>query len=422
MTRQYNVGMEMVAFQDHEFKNALTAEYDVIRQSGEDEKVLKDAGFLPTIAAVIKRFTNMDLKVSTIGLSPSVQVPSINRNHVFITQAQRRSFTNMRGKDLVASAKNGVVKGSVNIQTGKVHGVFEDTQSVIFMPAKYIKDERYTTAELAAITLHEIGHLFTHYEYITRTATTNQVLEGLSRELAYTSQPEQVEAVLISVREALKLKDLDVKELAKSSDKKTVELVVLTSVIEETKSQLGSDIYDVNSWEMLADNYAARHGAGKDLVVALSKLQGGIHSSYRSTGLFLFLEAVKLVTLFGSVAGLVGGMPLLAGLSYVTFSTLFALDLNTEYYDRPGHRARRIRDQVTLRLRDRDISAEEKKQLEDDLVLIDDVLKTINDRRQVLSLLSGVIFKSVRNRYRQEQLQSELEQLAHNDLFLIFPR
>lgn len=411
--------LEMVSFQDDALFKLLTAEIHELRKK--PAKELVDMGFSTGLSDLIKKFTNLNCKVWLEGPGgAAVEIPDVKRNHVFLNSLQRAYFKGATGKDIIAQAQKGFCKGSVDIDKATVSGVFAEIEHRIHLHAGLLKKESFSNTELAAILLHELGHVFTYYEYITRTVTTNQVLEGISRTLSSTDDKAEIEAVLVTARQALRLTDLDVKALTKSTNQKTVEMVIFSSVVEHTRSQLGSDIYDANGWEMLADNFATRLGAGRDLVTALNKLYSGSHSSYRSTGYFLFLEAAKVTSFVAGTLLLTAGFIGLGGLSFIAFINLFAADLNSTTYDRPGIRIKRIRDQVALRLRDKAISANERKQLEEDLVYLDESLKTINDRNQLFTVLGSFFFKSVRARYQQERLQAELETLANHDLFRVF--
>lgn len=109
-------------------------------------------------------------------------------------------------------------------------------------------DRGFSAEELAPITLREIGRVFVYFEFISRTATTNQVLAGIARALDTTDTQKDRTVILLAAREALKLKDFDAKELENITDKRVIEAVLLSNVVRESRSELGSDIDDENSY------------------------------------------------------------------------------------------------------------------------------------------------------------------------------
>lgn len=138
--------------------------------------------------------------------------------------------------------------GTVNIATGMVSGAFAEIEPTIYMPVDLLVDRGFSAEELAPITLREIGRVFVYFEFISRTATTNQVLAGIARALDTTDTQKDHTVILLAAREALKLKDFDAKELENITDKRVIEAVLLSNVVRESRSELGSDIYDENSY------------------------------------------------------------------------------------------------------------------------------------------------------------------------------
>ena len=98
---------------------------------------------------------------------------------------------------------------------------------------------------------------------------------------------------------------------------------------------------------------------------------------------------------------------------------MLAADSHTTIYDRPERRLTRIRQQVLDRLKNYKgaISKEEEDNLLEDLKVIDKITEDVKDKRQLISYLGALFSRAHRERYKQEQLQKELESLVYNDLF-----
>jgi hypothetical protein len=314
---------------------------------------------------------------------------------------------------------NGVAHGTVNIMSGKVGGVFSDIKHTIHLPlADFFYSKKFTPEEIAAISLHEIGHLFTYYEFMTRCVSTNQVLAGVAKALDGTDAIEQRVAVLTRAKKELKLKELDADALAKSRNAKVIETVIITQVARECQSELGSNVYDMNSWEMLADQYAARMGAGRFIVTGLEKYyRGAWNISFRSTPAFLAFEAWKaMMIVFIAVTA-----PGTSGLSLYLLLPVFSLmsnDSDPVIYNTPGARFKRVRDQIVTNLKNKKLKPADRARLEADLVAIDNITKDVNDRRQWMGVVWDFVSPSARKERNQMLLQQELEALATNELFV----
>jgi uncharacterized protein YjfI (DUF2170 family) len=218
---------------------------------------------------VIKKTTNLNTTIIVDQLygSAAVMVPDVNRNNPLVNDMNKGYLPNATGFKLVENARN-VIKGTVNLKKARVDGVYANLDHTVFLPLTDMLSERFTDEEIVAVLLHEIGHIFVYYEYISRTVTTNTVLAGIAKTMSSTTDPKEIETVLLSAKKVLQLTDLDVKKLVNNSRVDLVEMVVVSSAIEQARSELGSDIYDMNSFEALADNFATRLGCGRELVTS----------------------------------------------------------------------------------------------------------------------------------------------------------
>lgn len=397
-----HVAMESVDFQSPVFFKELALSFSELKKLKKDE--IGDSDIATNLSKIVAHHTGLNVVFDIGENDPSVEIPMVDKNNPLINSFIRNYISSSDGIKMIANA-GGVARGTVSLRTGKVSGIFTEIKSKIWLPVRMLITDKFTPEEIAAITLHEVGHLFTYYEFITRTVTTNQVLAGLAKALDGTESIDQREAVLINVKRAMNLKDMDTRELAKSNNKKVAEIVVVSNIVKQTESEIGSNVYDFSTWEMLADQFAARFGAGRDLVTGLDKLyRGSWNISFRSLPAYLALEALKLVSLF-----------IIPGMALIIMSIDGAGDGT---YDRPGARMKRIRNQIVENLKDTKLSKDDQERLKADLAAIDDVLKCIEDRRQFVGVLWDVLIPSARKALNQERLQKDLEAIAANDLFV----
>lgn len=401
MERHGNVATESINFQKETalFKELVLAFVELKEFKGEYD----ESPAAIRLTDIVKSHTGLNIDFSIDQYDPCVEIPAVNKNNVLINSMIRNYISSADGLKMIKNS-TGVVRGTVNIVTAKVSGIFSDFKTKIHLPKKIFSGSTYTAEEIAAITLHEIGHIFTYYEYIARTVTTNQVLAGLSKALDGSGTVEEREAILIDVKRSMGLSELDEKELAKSNNKKVAEVVVVTAVTKKSESEIGANVCDFSTWEYLSDEFAARQGAGRHLATALDKIyRGSWNISFRSTPAFLAWEAFKLLALLA-----------LPGIG-IMFMAMDGAGDGT--YDLPGARIKRVRNQIIEHLKDKDLDKDTHERLQADLIEMDLILKEINDRRQLVGVIWDAVIPSSRKARNQKLLQQELEDLAMNDLF-----
>lgn len=424
---KYLLSTESIDFQSDIFFKALTNHFKNLMKL--DNKERKELGVSLELSEEIKSFTGLNVDVLLSDFPPCVKVPDLSRNNV-LTNTNRRPYMHDTDISRAILEAGGSVKGTVSLKEAKVTGVFTKPRSTIYLPYKSFDKDVFTAEEWAAITLHEIGHIFSSFEYITRTVTTNQVMATVARGLSTAKNPKEVEIILVNAKQALKLGGLDVSSLSKVTDQKIIELTLVSNYREKTKNELGTDIYNCNSFEQLADQFAARCGASRHLVTALDKLyKSSFHSSTRSTGMFVFVESVKVTLAIGSTAtsAFANTIPVLGGLVadltasflWSMFLAMFSMDLNTTDYDRPGGRIKRIKEQLIEAIKADETPKELREAYKEDLEFVRSIEKQYNDRRQLFTVMGSWFLSDVRNRYEQERLSQELESLASNDLFTV---
>lgn len=401
------LSIESIQFQSSRFFNQLSLGFEQLRElSAADRGKAKGQAVIEGIQTTIKDFTGFKIAISLGDWGPAIEVPTLDRNHPFLSPDVRKYVNRADGLAILSHASE-AIKGTVNLQTGKVTGVFTDRIYSMFFPTEMLSS-RYTDGECAAGTLHEIGHHFTYCEYAARTVTTNQVLAGMAKALDKSENIKERELVLRKVKDVLRLKELDPEQLAHVKDDKAVETVVLTNIVQQSRAEIGSNVYDMTTWEALADQYASRQGAGADLVTALYKLNKG-HISQRGAVGYYALEGLKLSLFAASVFFL--------PLSIVPLIMVLA-DSQDLTYDTPEVRYKRIRNQLVEALKAKNIPQPDKKAYMDDLAAVDAVIETVKDKEQFFGWLYNLVSSKYRKRINDVELAQELESYASNNFFV----
>lgn len=367
-------------------------------------------------SAIIKEHTGMSVTVDWHASDLACLPPMANPNSVFWNRLElwMRELIGTADADKVLSDSTKKPIGTVDLKRGKVGGVFSDMPCSLYAPADMFASKKYTPEEKAAGVIHELGHLFGFFEYLAATLTTNWILSAISKKYDATTSVAEREVILTKIKSEAKLKELDAKALAQSNSKKVVEIVVITSLARELRSEIGSNVFDINGWEALADQYAARQGAARDVVTFLDKLyKEGSSIKYRSGLVYLFVEAIK-------IAGVIL-TPFTAGISLALVAVMSMMDsveVSDRLYGTLQTRFGRMKDQLVEELKDPKLDDERKKALTQDIQTIDDLLKDIPERQQLFGYIYDFCSPLQRKRISQEKLQRELELLAHNDLFV----
>lgn len=420
LSKVHDVALEMIDFQDTTLFKALTAIYAEMKEL--DQKSMASSSQAVAIEKTLFDMTGIKVEFTMDDNGAYCLPPIVDKNNPLIDNVMREWLTNASPLKMIEKA-GGIVRGKVDLVHSKVSGVFSEMNCILNMPTYWVAGKfmngGFSAAELAAITLHELGHLFTGFEFLWHSVTTNQVLAGVAKGLDQSADQAEREMILMSAAKALNLNEAEMKKLAESGTNKAATILVLQEVTRFAPSEIGTSIYDMNNWEQLADQFAARHGAQRDLFMALDKIHHLVGDiSVRSTAKYVALEVVKVLLMFGTI-----GLATVAGpaaiIPFFIWTAMILIDgPGSPLYDRPGVRLKRIRDQLVEQIKDRDLGKDVVVRLKEDLVACDKLLETVKDRFQLITLVFGFFNSEFRDRLKQEKLQQELETLVANDLFV----
>lgn len=393
-----NQALESIDFQSDAFLRGLAIYGVQFKEIPKKDR--PDHDLVQKLEKYINDVTGLNITVVLGNYEPSMEIPSMHKNNILINNWRRNFMNSSSALKMVENAPH-ALSGAVDKKTGRVSGIFSEVPVTVYMPDS-IFDNNYEPEEFAAVLQHECGHAVTFFEYFGHTATSNQALAGIARAMEDSDVQVRV-VVLETVRKQFNLKNFDVDKLSKSNNK-VVEVAFISNVAEESRSQLGRNIYDLSSFEYLSDQYVARHGGTRYLATALAKIyKGQYHISFRSLPAYLSIEILK-IALFLYVPGFA--------------MMLFAYDgQGTGDYDQPGARLKRVRNQAIEALKDKKLSKEKIEDLNMDIKAIDEVLYMANDRRQWVGIMIDFFWLPSRRDRDFVKLQQDLEGLAANELF-----
>lgn len=332
--------------------------------------------------------------------------------------------------------------GGVDLKTGKVSGIFAKNENLIRIGIGSWLDDKYLYPEhLSAAILHEVGHIFTGYEYVAESRTFNHVLRGI---VDTTISDMAFKDKVTVIREFSSLcqwnRPIDAVKVASMQSPNAVGMFLTTERLITHDSETDTREYDVNTIEAAADQYVVRMGAGKDLM-------NGLMRSYALLGIDIVkqgrnqnkvtiaadvIQVLSIIGMAGSIAGIVltgsllnifGGVAGYIGL--MAGSSLTRNDPSNgqlSVYDQPLTRLERMRNDLVTLLKDPNQNTQ----------VIQETIDTINsfehlfkDRvlrdgvvNHYLSLVGKRFNTAILRRDKQENIIRDLEQLASSDLFI----
>lgn len=408
-SKRISIGLEAIQVQSDLFFKDLVLAFGRLRGlQNPTEKSVAGVGF----EAIVKRHTGLTIKFNldkSSDINAYVIPPMVDKNNPLIYDWWKPHIDNTDVKKFIKAKRSDIIKGFVDLQRGVVGGIFSEIVHQVFVHRGLVDSKMMSDEERAAVFLHEIGHLFTYYEFLGHTLTTNVILHAATQ--AFFKSDDLIKRTQI-VDETCKALEIDLEDpeaLVKCTSKEVFQTVVLRKAILDAKSATGSAIYDVTATEALADQYAIRQGAGRHLATALDRMHRyyGGGPSYQSTAGHLFATLIRVLLFFALILPTFG----------LIFLVLF-LNPALKLYDEPGARLSRMRRELVAALKDQSTPAPQRQAWVEDIEAIDALLKNIDDKRTLMEMFYTSVLPGGRRQYQQLKFQVDLERLVNNQLFV----
>lgn len=438
---------EAIAFQGTTLFDALAAIIgDYRKKRVFTDESLKESG----IAECIQKFTNIQIK-----LNLSDAPDEINDAMVAIQPLEdvnplmsRENIVKLREYYMRAAAKSTdekpfIFEGIIDRKTGKVSGVYSRMVTGMYLGKAIIADVNFLTdAEVAALIIHEVGHVFSHYEYLGRLLTMNFILGSLVETFQSNDPYERRRQVLIHSinklelpKEVLEMLSTDFKP---DSDAESTVLSLMTGALAATMSATGTSVYDARSWEQLADQFSVRHGAGAAQATGLDKCyRRHGHLATMSKPTALITDAIHQVieisqglagpAIFGLLSAaafgsVVGGAVIGAGMAVIKALDILYLmatsDPRREIYDSPKQRIITLRRQMTEELKLKNLSKARRARVLEDLKVVDNIDNSMSGYEGFFTIVLDTLNPRNRDAKKMEKFQKKLEELVSNRLFI----
>ena len=427
------LGLEMIDYQKDGFGKTLEnffkqIESDINGREFRKRKELQDSDYPAQLEKLVFNRFGLKLIVTMDTTCAGAIMPYYaNNQHILAANWLREwlddevSFNKIR-KDIANKT------GTVDLKKAKLGGIFSVYVHQCWLDVYgMVIDLGLTPAQIAAIVLHEIGHAFTFYEYADRLTRTNQVMLDLTEHL-FSKKEKDLNYVYAEVKKITDITKEEAEVIA--SDNRIIAGVKLSRIyVKAVGSALPDDKYNDTSSEQLADMFASRFGMGRDLIQALEsiyKIHGGAADHKKGVGrfflyLFTFIAEMALPALIFMYCfpisvplGLALGSLLLILLTYNSGDAVRDMT-----YDDLKQRYIRVRQEYISAVKDKDLDIETLKSHIDRLDTIDKIIADMKPFKGYLNMVSNIVFSVNRNAKNDIELQQLVENLAHNDLFLM---
>lgn len=400
------------------FHRELTEVFDWIRAYSNPRRLLRDREAKEKIIQVIKKHSNISVNIRSDYQVFAMMPPDLNKNHTLIDHDMRHWYDN---KEVMR--RQGELKASVDLRRFRVGGDFANVVVDLFLDPALVFAPAMTAGMLSAITLHEVGHMFSFFALAAHTYSINLPMLGAINRIANSESTEQVQIILKewNMRDEV-LTKVDVKELS-GKKKEVIVTALISNQVVDTKSLMKQREYEEVNTEHLADKFAVRCGAGGDLAAGLDFLMAMYGSRQRGFGNFILneIQLIIMTIVFGAATILTAPMiipliifvPILIAILTEGFS-----NAGDGTYDTEINRFGRMRDDMVNMLKDPRIDKAIGQRIRADIRRIDDILKNYKDYRSLIGRFFDFIVPSKRRLLSQTEFYRELEKLSSNDLFV----
>lgn len=412
------MALEAIDFQGPELARILTEGFEEILNAA-DAKQAQASAAIDRIQKATFEYTGIKIKliVDTYH-DPQIAFPVLNNNSIFLSPFFQGFASNDYNHNLkrMKEFKN---ESFVDLKNAKVGGFFSTIELPIYMGLKSLKKYKLTPGEAAAVFAHELGHGFTSYEFLSRTVMTNQALAAATRALNEYKRTNNHDKLVVVIKDLGKEVDNDqnyFQEIFESTDENIICNVIVGKTLQRVDSATGVKGYDAVSCEAQADVFSTRLGLGRDLAIALSKI-------FKATGATHDTHWGKMLTLFFSivVGGLITAVIMASfpvkGIIYFALVNILSSSSREAVYDTPQVRLKRIREQVLIELKNKDLSAVKKDSILKQLNEMEELINNTHERVDYHQLIADFTNPFSRRARKNINIQRELEVLVANDVY-----
>lgn len=351
-----------------------------------------------------------------------------------LLDANNPFFRLLKSSELIDSRKNALernqralrmaqdVRGWVDLKSAKVGGVFSTLNNRIYLGTELLVDHQFTSEEVAAMVLHELGHLFSYFETLGYTTAVNMVINTAVEALREVSNDTQRYQLISQAASAFHVKpDAEVFEEKNDDTVKVLLLKTIEQAQQDRVAQLAAGRerrYNYRSIEFMADQYAARMGAAMPLASARHKMAKLSVVDYgRSRAGFIAFQAARMALL---AAAFVVPTSVVVG-PLVLFSCTFLLAcqaVDEDGRDDPSESLGRVSRDLVQVLKNPKLDPKLRKELLADLDALSSLREEVQEHHGIIRYIYRNVLPTGRRQAKVREIQKSIEDLVNNNLFV----
>lgn len=417
---EHNVSNEAIDFQNDNIPELLTKWVSGMRDLfGKENKpsnkeVIEE---LKKLQGIIKKRFNIFVHPVLLERfwNAGINVPSLNLNTGAIPKGVNE-YLNIN--EFYKSFEKELLKkpvGWVDLKKATVHGTFEEVPIILTIGLELLLDNRLTPKELASgIIMHEIGHIFDIFANVSQNESYTKGMSEIHRAMTGLSNPEERKVILeyLNLKNYVDVPHENIEKISRLDPDKAVQIIVTEHIL-KLRSQTGIDQYELKTAEQSADLFVARFGGSVEAVRALDKVNDAspLNTLKSSKKAHYAVQALQLT------------VGLMASVVFPIIPIIFIYDLATiggepDYnYDTEKERMDKLRQQLLVRLKNRDLDPKLRNSILEDVKTVNIILETYKDNVPFFTAFSRLVSKKTRARARQNELMYHLERMSNNKLY-----
>lgn len=389
---------------------------------------------LDAIAEFLKKETQMDFQMvpsSADSYHAYTIVPDVDANNPIAQDMWRWARASEDGLRKIMKAQ-GAVRGFVDMETGRVGGVFSQVPVKLCMGLGWFNSKKPVCCaeELSAIILHETGHNFTYFETMLEVCTTNVVMQALAQDWLVADRTKRLK-LLDAINDTTKF-NVDSKsrdQLVNIDEAESVVNVLITGDFFDSRSMFGTAASDRAGWEAASDQFAVRMGAGDWLGSSLVKMHKYSSPFYTKTRAAAFFSDVVTIMHLGKAVAFAGAAVAYSNPLFlvVTATSLGIMALNIinasndtfGEYDAPRKRLERIIVQTRGYLKEKGVPRERVLQILGNLEQLQKHIDELSKGNRLFESLVNMVFRSRGREIDLRRRHELIESLANNELYAV---
>lgn len=417
------VGIEAIDYQNGELFRSLVDIFNRLKQN-----ILTFEGSVDEIQRVVKKSMNLTIKFKwedesyvnayacPIVLSEQNTLLATWGGRVLLPLTQRNKMMNARGTMVKIAKGEYPATGELDYKRARVSGIFEKIPVEVGMSKPFLK---YSAEAMAGAILHELGHVWTFFEFLGLYTFRNAIISNTVNEYLNCKDEKEKFQFIIATKN---IWGLEMDEKIAQLDDETATKVIAGGMINNFKDGVGYVQYDQNTAEVIADQFAVRMGSSPDIFETLGDLSiNAIRAANRNDN----FEIMK--TVFGAVVSVVSSVivaPLALPMVIIATGISFLLPVmaakvaNGSTYDNGYERYIRAMYEEIGRLKKRDIPPEIMKMVLDNLLRYRKVIEKAPKIDNLTQKIARWFSSDFREQEKKMKYQQLTEELLANELYI----